>query len=83
MEPNTFFPIPASVVFAKRGNEIGDATPLAGDVERWLGKPGPNADRLARSTIVDTSAQGGSPYANLTRRGADIYPRTLMLIEET
>ena len=83
LEPNTFFPIPACVVFAQSAGEIGDGTPLTGDVERWLGKPGPNADRLARTTIVDTSAQGDSPYANLTRRGADIYPRTLMLVEET
>ena len=83
LEPNTFFPIPACVVFAKRTREIGDATPLAGQVERWLGKPGEEADRSARIAIVDTSAVGVSPYANFTKRGANIYPRTLMFIDET
>ena len=83
LEPNTFFPIPASVVFAKRGGEISDGTPLAGKVERWLGKPGPNADRVTRTTIVDTSVQGDSPYADFTRKGADIYPRPLLFVEET
>ena len=82
LEPNTFFPIPASVVFAKRGGEISDGTPLAGKVERWLGKPGPNADRVTRTTIVDTSVQGDSPYADFTRKGADIYPRRYYLLKK-
>ena len=82
LEPNTFFPVPACVVFAERTGEIGDATPLAGDVERWLGKPGPSTDRSSRTTIVDTSITGISPYANYTRKGADIYPRLLLLVEE-
>ena len=32
LEPNSFFPVPASVVFARRSGENGKATPLAG---RW------------------------------------------------
>ena len=40
LEPNTFFPVPASVVFARRSGEDGKATALAGEVERWLGKAG-------------------------------------------
>ena len=83
LEPNTFFPIPASVVFAEFTGEVGDATPLVGKVERWLGKPGLDADRSSHATVFDTSAQDESPYADYTRKGADIYPRTLMLVEET
>ena len=45
LEPNTFFPVPASVVFARRSGEDGKATPLAGQVERWLGEPGEDSDR--------------------------------------
>ena len=44
LEPNDFFPVPACVVFAKRPGEVGGATPLEGEVERWLGKPGLQAD---------------------------------------
>ena len=83
LEPNTFFPVPASVVFARRTGEDGKAVPLAGEVERWLGKPGENADRRARSTITDTSSSSISPYANHSRQGASIVPRCLYFVEET
>ena len=83
LEPNTFFPIPASVVFAERTGEIGDAIPLAGDVERWRGKPGLDSDRSARTKIIDTSTKGESPYADHARNGATIWPRCLFFVEET
>ena len=83
LEPNTFFPVPASVVFARRTGEDGKAVQLAGEVERWLGKAGENADRGARSTITDTSASSISPYADYSRQGASIVPRCLFFVEET
>ena len=83
LEPNTFFPIPASVVFAKRTDKIGDATPLTGNVERWLGKPGLDADRSTLIVIFDTSAKAASPYAAQTKEGATIVPRCLFFVEET
>ena len=83
LEPNDFFPVPASVVFAQRIGETGGATPLAGNVERWLGKPGPNADRSARVLVIDTSIQVQSPYSVLSRNGATIYPRVSFFVNET
>ena len=83
LKPNTFFPVPASVVFARRTGEEGEATPLAGEVERWLGKPGEDADRQARTAITDTSANSISPYATYTRNGATIFPRALFFVDET
>ena len=83
LEPNNFFPVPASVVFAQRTGAIGDATPLVGKVERWLGKPGLDADRTARTRIVDTSVLGESPYAGYSRQGASIVPRCLFFVKET
>ena len=83
LEPNTFFPVPASVVFAQRAGEDGEATPLTGEVERWSGRPGVDADRQARTTITDTSANSVSPYANNARQGAVIVPRCLFFVEET
>ena len=83
LEPNNFFPVPASVVFAERTGGIGNATPLAGEVERWLGKPGPDADRTGRTKIVDTSVEGESPYAGFSRLGAILYPRCLLFVNET
>ena len=40
LQPNTFFPVPASVAFARRSGEDGKATPLAGEVERCAGHCG-------------------------------------------
>ena len=71
LEPNTFFPVPASVVFARRSGEDGKATPLAGQVERWLGEPGEDSDRRKRVAIVDTSTASISPYASFLKKGCD------------
>ena len=82
LEPNTFFPVPASVVFARRTGEDGKTTPLAGEVERWLGKTGePNVQRIP-TPITNTSANSTSPYANYSRQGASIIPRCLFFVEE-
>ena len=83
LEPNTFFPVPASVVFARRNGEDGRATPLAGEVEWWLGKAGGDNVRRSRVSITDTSIGGDSPYAGLSRQGASIVPRCLFFVEET
>ena len=85
LEPNTFFPVPASVVFARRVGE-GDeatATPLAGHVDRWLGKAGAPDTRRMTTGITDTSVSGGSPYAGHSRQGASILPRCLFFVTET
>ncbi len=83
LEPNTFFPVPASVVFAKR---LGPGSPpraLAVNVERWRGKAG--ADDMVRESvgITDTSVVGESPYAKYSRQGAIIVPRCLFVVNET
>ena len=74
LEPNTFFPMPASVVFARRVGRDPDAPgkPLAGSVERWIGVTG--SDSVTRETvgITDTSEAGESPYGRRARQGATI-----------
>ena len=83
LEPNTFFPVPASVVFARRSGEDGKATALAGVVERWLGNTGATDVRRSLLSITDTSVGGDSPYAGYSRQGASIVPRCLFFLEET
>ena len=82
LEPNTFFPVPASVVFARRIGEGGKATPLTGEVERWLGNAGAADVRRVSAGITDTSVAGDSPYAGHSRNGATIFPRCLFFVEE-
>ena len=85
LEPNTFFPVPASVAFARRAGEGEEATatPLADKVDRWLGKAGAADMRRVPADITDTSVGGDSPYASHSRQGAIIVPRCLFFVEET
>ena len=85
LEPNNFFPMPASVIFAQRTgtNDQSKVTPLSGKVERWLGKAGATEVLRVSMAITDTSAIGESPYAIHSRKGADVYPRCLLFVSET
>ena len=83
LEPNTFFPVPASVVFAQRTGLDAKASRLAGEVERWLGKAGASDVKRVPAPITDTSANSVSPYDGHSRKGADIYPRCFYFVEET
>ena len=80
LEPNTFFPVPSSVAFARRA---GDATALSGTVERWVGKAGGADISRERAGITDTSEAGDSVYAGYSRQGASIVPRVLFFVTET
>ncbi len=86
LEPNTFFPIAAAVVFARRtggSSRVGEVGPLTGQVERWLGKTGTADMRRVLAAITDTSERSESPYDSFTRNGATIYPRPLFFVEKT
>ena len=83
LEPNNFFPIPASVAFAERLNAGGRAQPLAENVEFWRGKAGADRVRRGPGSIFDTSLRGDSPYAGYSRQGASIRPRCLVFAHET
>ena len=82
LEPNNLFPIPASVVFAERKGEDGEATPLAGMVQQWVGAVGSADVRRVNMEITDTSNGIESPYANLARQGAVMVPRVLFFVNE-
>ena len=83
LKPNNFFPVPASVVFARKLSPDASGKPLAGTVERWRGNAG--ADDVWREQVgtTTTGAGGDSPYGGYSRQGAVIIPRCLFLVEET
>ena len=83
LKPNSFFPVPASVVFARRLSQDASGKPLAGRVERWRGSPGADNVRRESVGITDTGAAGESPYGGYSRQGAVIVPRCLFFINET
>ncbi|MYC28465.1 MAG: DUF433 domain-containing protein [Chloroflexi bacterium] len=82
LEPNNFFPIPASVVFASKCQPDTPGKPLLGLVERWRGPAGSQAMRRESAEITDTGMVGDSPYVNIARQGATIVPRCLFFVEE-
>ncbi len=83
LEPNTFFPVPSCVAFARRTGEAGAAAALSGGVERWTGEAGSADVRRTRAGITDTSEAGESPYAGVSREGASIRPRCLLFVHQT
>ena len=83
LEPNTFFPIAACVVFARSTGNSGIAAPLAGEVELWQGPAGSSEITRGLRSITDTSVAGDSPYAKYSRQGASIVPRCLFFVNET
>ena len=82
LNPNDFFPIPASVVFAKYLGMVGKAKPLAGGVERWQGQTGTEDVQREIVAISRTSESDSSPYASQALNGATIFPRRLFFVEE-
>ena len=68
LEPNTFFPVPASVVFARKLPQDASGKPLAGSVERWQGRSGADNVRRESAGITDTGGAGSSPYAGYSRQ---------------
>ena len=83
LEPNNFFPVPASVVFARKLTQDASGKPLAGSVEQWLGKEGADDVRREPVAITASGATGGSPYGGYARQGAIIVPRCLFFVNET
>ena len=83
LQPNTFFPVPSCVVFAKNLGLAERAKPLAGRVERWLGAAGAHDVQRASAAIIDTSKASNSPYAAHALQGASIVPRCLFFVNET
>ena len=83
LKPNSFFPIPASVVFARKLAQDKSGKALAGKVERWRGRPGADNMRRDMATIADTDRPTSSPYGSLSRNGATVFPRVLFFVNET
>ena len=81
LEPNSFFPVPASVVFARKLSQEDSGKPLAGSVERWEGTPG--ADDMRRELVGIRRRGEGSPYGGYSRQGAIMVPRRLFFVNET
>ena len=84
LSPNNFFPIPASVVFAKRIGVISRrlAKPLTGNVERWRGSPGSEYVQRDSVPISDVEITRASPYVSHARQGASIVPRCMFFVSE-
>ena len=80
LEPNNFFPIPASVVFARRVGDAEVARPLASEIERWVGAAG---SAYMTRTVGSIPEQGKpSRYGKWARQGATIVTRRLFFVNE-
>ena len=82
LNPNNFFPIPASVAFARKCPLGVGGNPLAGKLERWMGTTGTNSVLRHQNTVNDTDQGERSPYSGYSRQGATIVPRCLFFVNE-
>ena len=88
LEPNSFFPVPSAVVFARGGESGNDfdkikrqARALApGRVEIWRGPT--DTHRVTRNTeaLHHDDGKFHSPYADIAANGATIYDRRLFFV---
>ncbi len=77
IEPNSFFPVPASVAFLTRKDPPGKGLPSKAD--RWRGQnSGPFT--MESVPLVDSSGSFASPYGDRARRGADLFPRVIYFV---
>ena len=77
IEPNDFFPVPASVVFLTRKDPPGK--PLPNQADRWRGADsGPFT--MEPVPMIDTSGGFASPYGERAHQGAIISPRVLFFV---
>ena len=78
VEPNSFFPVPACVVFANRAKS--KASSLPAHANRWYGPPG-GPFRYESVELTDTSSRPVSPYGSRARQGATLVPRALLFVD--
>ena len=82
LDPNTFFPMPASVVFARligRNTEASNAL-APGAVEVWRGRTATSEVTREVEPLIHDDGQFHSLYHEFARRGADIFDRRLYFI---
>ena len=77
IQPNDFFPVPASTLFLARRDP--GSTGLGGRAIRWQGTAG-DAISHDEVTLTDTSGGFASPYGDRARQGATIVPRFLFFV---
>ncbi|MYH42398.1 MAG: N-6 DNA methylase [Acidimicrobiaceae bacterium] len=76
IEPNDFFPVPGSVVFARRGG--GDRR-LPDQAVLWEGPAGGPNTRTPGAGAARSSDK--SPYADLAKQGATLVPRRFFFVK--
>lgn len=80
VEPNTFFPVPACAVFARKVDASSGAKRMSGLARRWRGPAG-GPLQYETVPIEDTSGEYRSPYGERASNGATIVPRVLFFVE--
>ncbi len=78
--PNTFFPVPACVIFAIKADRSHRASPLNTQAQLWIGPPG-GPFQYKTTDLQDSSRAFESPYGARAFQGATFVPRALLFVE--
>ena len=79
IEPNTFFPIAASVAFARRTDESAKRLPYR--AHRLRGKEG-GPFEIEEISLAASEGEFASPYGGTARNGATVFPRLLFFVQQ-
>ena len=78
--PNTFFPVPACVIFAIKADRSHRASPLKTQAQLWIGPQG-GPFQYKTTDLQDSSRAFESPYGARAFQGATFVPRALLFVE--
>ena len=78
--PNTFFPVPACVIFAIKADRSHRASSLQAKAQLWIGSPG-GPFQHEMIDLQDSSRAFESPYGARAFQGATLVPRVLLFVE--
>lgn len=81
IKPNSFFPVPACVVFAEKSPVDVDSRAMPRVATRFSGDVGGPYER-DEVPLYPTEAGFASPYADKARVGAVLFPRALIFVNE-
>ncbi len=78
LQPNNFFPVPASVIHLRRTHP-NEAVPLSPEVQEWSG---PVRAPTKLTALLPTADGFLSPYGDAAAQGATVVPRNLFFVTE-
>ena len=81
ISPNTFFPVPACVIFSIKADKCRRSAPLKNQALLWVGPPGGPFEHEMINLCDFSRGEYASPYGARAFQGATFGPRVMLFVE--